>query len=208
MEDPYLEFYAEMIEYVLNRFQIETPKYKIMLLSEEDFDVFNYECDIIRSFYYIITQEKEFGFNSYKTKYLEMVTKEYGEFFYQSEQDVYASLIHIEKVYNTIEPVYNAIQILNENDGTNKDVTFLHNLITSNFDHDYLILLRKKRHDNISKGLLEDDNILLDVIHEALHIIEHENTSSWWKFWNKKRLDAEEMDTITKEIFNELKIDL
>ena len=68
MEDPYLEFYAEMIEYVLNRFQIETPKYKIMLLSEEDFDVFNYECDIIRSFYYIITQEKEFGFNSYKTK--------------------------------------------------------------------------------------------------------------------------------------------
>lgn len=208
MEDPYLEFYHDIIGYVLDKYHVKTPSYNILLLSEEEFDIFNYECDIIRSFYYIIAQEKEFGFNSYKTQYLEMVTKEYGEFFYQSEEDISASLIHIDKVYNTVKPVYNAIEILNANEGTNKDVTFLHNLITSNIDHDYLILLRQERHENIANGFLEDNNIFQDVIHEALHIIEHERPRTWWKFWNKKRMDSEEMDRITTEIFDEWEIEL
>ncbi len=208
MEDPYLGLYSDIIEYVLNKFQVKTPNYKIMLLSEEEFDVFNYECDIIRSFYYIIAHEKEFGFNSYKARYLDMVTKEYGEFFYQSEEDISASLIHIDKVYNTVEPVYDAIEILNANEGTSKDVSFMYNLITSNIKEDYLILLRKNRHENISNGFLDDNNIFLDVIHEALHIIEHENPPSRWKFWTKKRMDSEEMDTITMEIFEECGIEL
>lgn len=208
MKDPYFEVYNDMVEYVLDKFQVDVPNYRIILLSDKEFDVFNYECDIIRSFYYVITQEKQFGFNRYKYRYLNMVTKEYGEFFYQSEEDICASLIHINKVYNTLEPVHNALQILREKDGTNKDVSFLHNLITSNRDQDYLILLRKTRHENLSNGLNDDNNIFFDVVHEALHIIEHENPPSKWKFWTKKRMDSDEMDTITKEIFNEWDIKL
>mgnify|MGYP001236415695 CR=1 FL=1 len=203
MEDPYFEVYRDMVEYVLDKFQVDVPNYRIIFLSDKEFDVFNYECDIIRSFYYVITQEKQFGFNRYKERYLDMVTKEYGEFFYQSEEDIYASLIHVKKVYNTLEPVHNALQILTEKDATNKDVSFLHNLITTNMDQDYLILLRKTRHEKLSNGLNDDNNIFFDVVHETLHIIEHENPPSKWKFWSKKRMDSDEMDTITQEIFSE-----
>jgi len=203
VEDPYFEVYSDMVEYVLDKFQVDVPKYKMMFLSDREFDVFNYECDIIRSFYYVITQEKQFGFNIYKKRYMDMVTKEYGEFFYQSEEDICASLIHIKKVYNTLEPVHNALQILTERGATNKDVSFLHNLITNNMDQDYLILLKKTRHENLSNGLEDDNNIFYDVVHEALHIIEHETPPSKWKFWTKKRMGSDEMDTITKEIFHE-----
>ncbi|ADZ10032.1 hypothetical protein Metbo_1810 [Methanobacterium lacus] len=208
MEDLYFDVYSDMVEYVLDKFQVEVPNYKIMFLTDREFDVFNYECDIVRSFYYVITQEKQFGFNKYKNMYLDMVTKEYGEFFYQSEEDILASLIHVNKVYNTLEPVHNALQILTENDATNKDVSFLHNLITTNIDQDYLILLRKTRHENLSNGLIDDNNIFFDVVHEALHIIEHENQHSKWKFWTKKRMNSDEMDSITKEIFSEWNIQL
>ena len=147
MEDPDIELYDDLIDFVLYRFQVDNRNYRIFLLSDPEFEVFNYECDIVRSFYYMITQQNESGFNSYK-KYLKMITKEYGEFFYQSEDDSYisAALIHVNKVYNTIAPVYNAIEILNENNGTEKDVTFLHTMLTENSEYDYLILLRKTRH--------------------------------------------------------------
>jgi hypothetical protein len=207
VKDPYFQVYNDMVEYVLNKFQVEVPNYKILFLSDQEFEVFNYECDIIRSFYYVITQEKQFGFNRYKNRYLDMVTKEYGEFFYQSEEDIYASLIHLKKVYNTLEPVHNALQILREKEASNKDVSFLHNLITTNMEHDYLILLRKTRHEKLSNGLMDDDNIFYDVVHETLHIIEHENPPSKWKFWTKKRMDSAEMDNITQEIFNEWDIE-
>ena len=199
-----VEFYKDLIDYVLYKFDVNIPKYKVLLLSDPKFDIFNYECDVIKSFYYMITLNQEFGFNNYRNKYLDMVTKEYGEFFYQSDDDSYisAALIHISKVYNTLAPVRDAIEILNENQGTNKDVTFLHSLLTENSDHNYLVLLRKKRHQD-----LMDDNgdtrIYFDVIHEALHIVEHEKPPVWWKFWIRKHKDSEEMDAITNQLYNE-----
>ena len=158
MEDPDIKLYDDLIDFVLYRFQVDNRNYRIFLLSDQEFEVFNYECDIVRSFYYMITQQNESGFNSYK-KYLKMITKEYGEFFYQSEDDSYisAALIHVNKVYNTIAPVYSAIEILNENNGTEKDVTFLHTMLTENSEYDYLILLRKTRHI----AMLNED---LDII--------------------------------------------
>lgn len=205
MEDSELTFYNDIIVYVLNRFKVACPKYRILLLSDEEFNTFNYECDVIKSFYYEITQQKEFGFNSYRKKYLEMVTKEYGEFFYQSGDELYisASLIHINKVYNTIEPVHNAINILKDNCGTDKDISFIHNMITSNMEYEYLILLRQERHEDMFNGELDNSNIYLDLIHEALHIVEHEKPPAWWKFWNKRK-NSEEMDEITMELYNEL----
>ena len=123
MNDSEVEFYKDLIDYVLYKFDVNIPKYKILLLSDPKFDIFNYECDVIKSFYYMITLNQEFGFNNYRNKYLDMVTKEYGEFFYQSDDDSYisAALIHISKVYNTLAPVHDAIEILNENQGTDKD---------------------------------------------------------------------------------------
>lgn len=170
MEDSEVEFYKDLIDYVLYRFDVNTPKYRVLLLSDPEFDVFNYECDVIKSFYYMITLNQEFGFNSYGNKYLEMVTKEYGEFFYQSDDDSYisAALIHISKVYNTLGPVHNAIEILNENQSTDKDVTFLHSLLTENSDYNYLILLRKRRHQDLIDENLVDTRIYFDVIHEAI----------------------------------------
>lgn len=170
MEDSEVEFYKDLIDYVLYRFDVNTPKYRVLLLSDPEFDVFNYECDVIKSFYYMITLNQEFGFNSYGNKYLEMVTKEYGEFFYQSDDDSYisAALIHISKVYNTLAPVHNAIEILNENQSTDKDVTFLHSLLTENSDYNYLILLRKRRHQDLIDENLVDTRIYFDVIHEAI----------------------------------------
>jgi hypothetical protein len=206
MEDSGLEYYEDIVEYVLFRFQVDAPSYKILLLTDNEFDVFNYECDVIKTFYYMITQQQEYGYNSYRNKYLEMVTKEYGEFFYQSEDDSYisASLIHINKVYNTISPVYDAINILNQNKGTDKDVTFLHTLLTKNSEYDYLVLLREKRHHDLYDEELNDNKIYFDIIHEALHIVEHEKPPSWWKFWIKKHKDSEEMDLITNQLYIDL----
>ena len=203
MEDPDIELYDDLIDFVLCRFQVDNRNYRIFLLSDQEFEVFNYECDIVRSFYYMITQENESGFNSYK-QYLKMITKEYGEFFYQSEDDSYisAALIHVNKVYNTIAPVYNAIEILNENNGTEKDVTFLNTLLTENSEYDYLILLRKTRHITMLNEDF-DNNIYLDVIHEAIHMAEHEKNHAWWKFWIKEHKDSEEMDAISDELYHE-----
>jgi hypothetical protein len=203
MEDSDLKFYEDIVGYVLNRFQVPCPKYRILLLSDDEFNIFNYECDVIKSFYYVITQEKEFGFNSYRYKYLDMVTKEYGEFFYQSEEDISASLIHVNKVYNSIEPVHRAINILKDKDGTDKDITFLHDMITSNMGYEYLILLRQKRHEDQFNTDSKTNNIYTDLIHEALHIVEHEKPPSKWKFWTKRK-NYEEMDEITEELYNEL----
>ena len=86
MEDPDIKLYDDLIDFVLYRFQVDNRNYRIFLLSDPEFEVFNYECDIVKSFYYMITQQNESGYNIYK-KYLKMVTKEYGEFFYQSEDD-------------------------------------------------------------------------------------------------------------------------
>lgn len=205
MEDSEVEFYKDLIDYVLYRFDVNTPKYRVLLLSDPEFDVFNYECDVIKSFYYMITLNQEFGFNSYGNKYLEMVTKEYGEFFYQSDDDSYisAALIHISKVYNTLAPVHNAIEILNENQSTDKDVTFLHSLLTENSDYNYLILLRKRRHQDLIDENLVDTRIYFDVIHEAIHIVEHEKPRAWWRFWIRKHKDSDEMDAITNQIYSE-----
>jgi hypothetical protein len=204
MEDPDIKLYDDLIDFVLYRFQVDNRNYKIFLLSDPEFEVFNYECDIVKSFYYMITQQNESGFNSYK-KYLKMITKEYGEFFYQSEDDSYisAALIHVNKVYNTIAPVYNAIEILNENNSTEKDVTFLHSMLTDNSEYDYLILLRKTRHKSLLNEDLDNNNIYLDVIHEAIHMVEHEKNPSWWKFWIKEHKDSQEIDEISNELYNE-----
>ena len=203
MENSYVEFYEDIIDYVLSRFQVDTRNYRILLLSDPEFEIFNYECDIVKSFYYMITQDRELGFNNHR-KYLEMVTKEYGEFFYQSEDDSYisAALIHINKVYNTISPVYSAIEILNENNGTDKDVTFLYNLLTDNSDYEYLVLLRMERHRALLEDM-EDTRIYFDIIHEAMHIVEHEKPRLWWKFWIKKHKTSEEMDAITAQLYRE-----
>ena len=200
-----MKFYNNLIDYVLSRFDVKKPDYKVILLSDHEFDVFNYECDVVKSFYYMITLDQGFGFKSYRNKYLEMVTKEYGEFFYQSDDDSYisAALIHINKVYNTLAPVHNAIEILNENRGTDKDVTFLHALLTENSEYNYLVLLRDERHKNLMDNDLMDTRIYYDVIHEAIHIVEHEKPPAWWKFWIRKHKDAEEIDAITNQLYND-----
>lgn len=203
MDDCGVEYYEDLIDYVLYKFQVSTRNYKVLLLTDPEFEVFNYECDIVKTFYYMITMNQEFGFNNYKDKYYEMLTKEYGEFFYQSEDDSYisAALIHINKVYNTIAPVYSAIEILNDYKSTDKDVSFLYKLLTQNSDYEYLVLLRDTRH----KDLLEEDDtkIYFDVIHEALHLVEHEKPRAWWKIWIKKHRTIEEMDKITNQLFYE-----
>jgi len=203
MEDLYVEFYEDIIDYVLSRFHVDTRNYRVLLLSDPEFEIFNYECDVIKSFYYMITQDSELEFKSYR-KYLEMITKEYGEFFYQSEDDSYisAALIHINKVYNTISPVYSAIKILNENNGTDKDITFLYNLLKDNYDYEYLVLLRIDRHKALLEDM-EDTRIYFDIIHEAIHIVEHEKPRLWWKFWIKKHKTSEEMDAITAQLYRE-----
>lgn len=203
MEDLYVEFYDDIIDYVLSRFHVDTRNYRVLLLSDPEFEIFNYECDVVKSFYYMITQDSELEFKSYR-KYLEMITKEYGEFFYQSEDDSYisAALIHINKVYNTISPVYSAIKILNENNGTDKDITFLYNLLKDNSDYEYLVLLRIDRHKALLEDM-EDTRIYFDIIHEAIHIVEHEKPRLWWKFWIKKHKTSEEMDAITAQLYRE-----
>lgn len=205
MRDSGVEFYADLIAYVLYRFQINSPNYKVLLLSDHEFDMFNVECDIVKSFYYVITQDQAFRSNIYKNKYYEMVTKEYGEFFFQSDDDAYisAALIHINKVYNTIEPVNEAIKILNDYQGTDKHVTFLHNLLKENAEYDYLVLLRVTRHNDQLDEDLDDNKIYFDVIHEAIHIVEHEKPRSWWKIWSKKHRSAAEMDKITSQLYRE-----
>ena len=205
MEYSEVNFYNNLIDYVLNRFEVDKPNYRVLLLSDHEFDVFNYECDVVKSFYYMITLDQGFGFKSYRNKYLEMVTKEYGEFFYQSDDDSYisAALIHINKVYNTLAPVHNAIEILNENRGTDKDVTFLHALLTENSEYNYLVLLRDERHKNLMDNDLMETRIYYDVIHEAIHIVEHEKPPAWWKFWIRKHKDAEEIDAITNQLYND-----
>jgi len=205
VEDSGAELYEDLIDYVLYRFQVNTRNYRVLLLSDSEFEIFNYECDIVKTFYYMITLNNDFGFNRYRNKYYEMVTKEYGEFFYQSEDDSYisAALIHINEVYNTIAPVYDAIEILNNNKGTDKDVTFLNSLLTENSEYEYLVLLREKRHQDLFDDDLEDIKIYFDIIHEALHIVEHEKPPAWWKIWNKKHKSFEEMDEITSQLYNE-----
>jgi hypothetical protein len=200
-----VEFYEDLIDYVLHRFDVSTRNYKVLLLTDEEFEIFNYECDIVKTFYYMITLNKEFGFNNYKEQYYEMLTKEYGEFFYQSEDDSYisAALIHINKVYNTIAPVYSAIEILNDYKGTDKDVSFLYKLLTENSEYDYLVLLRDTRHDDLFDENKFDNKIYFDVIHEALHLVEHEKPRAWWKIWIKKHKTTEEMDEITNQLYNE-----
>ena len=203
MDDCGVEYYEDLIDYVLYKFQVSTRNYKVLLLTDPEFEVFNYECDVVKTFYYMITLNQEFGFNTYKDKYYEMLTKEYGEFFYQSEDDSYisAALIHINKVYNTIAPVYGAIEILKDYKGTDKDVSFLYKLLKENSDFEYLILLRDTRHRDLLDG--EDTKIYFDVIHEALHLVEHEKPRAWWKIWIKKHRTFEEMDEITNQLFYE-----
>jgi hypothetical protein len=205
LEDSGMEIYEDLIDYVLYRFQVNTRNFRVLLLTDPEFEVFNYECDVVKTFYYKITMNDDFGFNRYKNQYYEMVTKEYGEFFYQSEDDSYisAALIHIDKVYNTIAPVYDAIEILNSNKGTDKDVTFLHSLLTENAEYEYLVLLREKRHQDLLNNNLEGIKIYFDIIHEALHIVEHEKPPAWWKIWNKKHKSFEEMNEITYQLYNE-----
>lgn len=205
LEDSGMVIYEDLIDYVLYRFQVNTLNYRVLLLSDPEFEVFNYECDVVKTFYYMITMNDNFGFNRYKNQYYEMVTKEYGEFFYQSEDDSYisAALIHIFKVYNTIAPVYDAIEILNSNKGTDKDVTFLHSLLMENAEYEYLVLLREKRHQDLLNDNLEGIKIYYDIIHEALHMVEHEKPPAWWKIWNKKHKSFEEMDEITFQLYNE-----
>jgi hypothetical protein len=134
-----------------------------------------------------------------------MLTKEYGEFFYQSEDDSYisAALIHINKVYNTIAPVYSAIEILNDYKGTDKDVTFLYKLLTENSEYEYLVLLRDTRHRDLFNEDMYDNRIYFDVIHEALHLVEHEKPRAWWKIWIKKHKTTVEMDKISNQLYNE-----
>ena len=203
MDDCGVEYYEDLIDYVLYKFQVSTRNYKVLLLTDPEFEVFNYECDIVKTFYYMITMNQEFEFNNYKDKYYEMLTKEYGEFFYQSEDDSYisAALIHINKVYNTIAPVYSAIEILNDYKGTDKDVSFLYKLLTENSDYEYLVLLRDTRHKDLTGE--DDTKIYFDVIHEALHLVEHEKPRAWWKIWIKKHRTIEEMDNITNQLFFE-----
>ena len=205
MDEYGVELYEDLIDYVLYRFQVSTRNYKVLLLSDPEFEIFNYECDVVKTFYYMITLNPEFGFNTYKDKYYEMLTKEYGEFFYQSEDDSYisAALIHIDKVYNTIAPVYGAIEILNDYKGTDKDVSFLYKLLTENSEYEYLVLLRDTRHRDMNDGDLVDTKIYFDVIHEALHLVEHEKPRSWWKIWIKKHKTSDEMDEITNQLYNE-----
>ena len=200
-----VEFYEDLIDYVLYRFHVNTINYKVLLLTDSEFEVFNYECDVVKTFYYMITLNNEFGFNTYKDKYYGMLTKEYGEFFYQSEDDSYisAALIHINKVYNTIAPVYGAIEILNDYKGTDKDVSFLYKLLTENSEYEYLVLLRDTRHKDLFNEDLDDNKIYFDVIHEALHIVEHEKPRAWLKIWMKKHKTAEEMDETTNQLYNE-----
>ena len=203
MDDCGVEYYEDLIDYVLYKFQVSTRNYKVLLLTDPEFEVFNYECDVVKTFYYMITLNQEFGFNTYKDKYYEMLTKEYGEFFYQSEDDSYisAALIHINKVYNTIAPVYSAIEILNDYKGTDKDVSFLYKLLTENSDYEYLVLLRDTRHRDLQNE--DDTKIYFDVIHEVLHLVEHEKPRAWWKIWIKKHRTIEEMEEITNQLFYE-----
>ena len=205
MDDSGVDLYEDLIDYVLYRFQVSTRNYKVFLLTDPEFEVFNYECDVVKTFYYMITLNQEFGFNTYKNKYYEMLTKEYGEFFYQSEDDSYvsAALIHINKVYNTIAPVYSAIETLNDYKGTDKDVSFLYKLLTENSDYEYLVLLRDTRHWDLLDEDLADTKIYFDVIHEALHLVEHEKPRAWWKIWIKKHKTTHEMDELTNQLYYE-----
>lgn len=204
MEDSGVEIYEDIIDYVLYRFDVNTRNYKVYLLTDAEFDVFNFECDVIKSFYYNVSKHPESELNGYSKKFSEMLTKEYGEFFYQSGDDSYisAALIHVHKVYNTINPVSEAIEILNTKNGTNKDVTFLDSLLRDNSRYEYIFLLRKKRHEERRRDP-SNKKIYCDVIHEALHMVEHENPPSKWKFWVSKRKSIQEMDKVTVEIYND-----
>lgn len=204
MEDSGVEMYEDIIDYVLYRFHVNSRNYKIYLLSDIEFDVFNIECDVIKSFYYNVSKLPESEFKGYNKKFSNMLTKEYGEFFYQSGDDSYisAALIHVDKVQNTINPVSEAIEILNGKNGTNKDVTFLHTLLKENSNYDYIFLLRKKRHEEQMENP-SNKKIFSDAIHEALHMVEHEKPPSKWKFWLKKHKTSHEMDEETKEIYHD-----
>jgi hypothetical protein len=54
---------------------------------------------------------------------------------------------------------------------------------------------------------LEDLKIFFDVIHEAIHMVEHEKPPSWWKFWKRRRKNTEEMDVLTNQLYHEWMID-
>jgi len=148
-----VEIYEDLVDYVLYRFQLSNLNYRVILLSDTEFEIFNYECDVVKSFYYMIMVDNDFDNGKKHDNYYEMITKEYGEFFYQSEGDSYisAALVHVNKVYNTISPVYNAIKVLNENNGTDKDISFLNALLTENSDQEYLLLLRKHHGGNFGR---------------------------------------------------------
>ena len=45
--------------------------------------------------------------------------------------------------------------------------------------------------------------IYFDVIHEAIHIVEHEKPLAWWKIWIRKHKDSEEIDAITNQLYND-----
>ncbi len=74
-----------------------------------------------------------------------------------------------------MEPVHNATNILTDRYGTDKDVSFLHNMITSHLEYEYLILLRQKRHEELIEEDLNGNQIYMDLIHEALHIVNMKN---------------------------------
>ncbi len=203
MEDLGVDFYEDLIAYVLFKFNVNTRNYKVLLLTDHEFDVFNKECDIVKSFYYMITFNPEFSNGKYRDQYLNMITKEYDEFFLQSDDDTYisASLIDTNKVYRTVDPVHRTIEILKEDNSTDKDVTALNSLLTDYSNYKYLILLRLQRHESLLNE--DNDDIYLDVIHEAIHIVEHEKPPSWWKFWMNKNMPSEEMESLTYQFYNE-----
>ena len=70
MDDLDVELYHDLIDYVLNKFQVNTRNYKVLMLTDPEFEIFNYECDVVKTFYYMITRNQEFGFNSYKRSIL------------------------------------------------------------------------------------------------------------------------------------------
>jgi hypothetical protein len=95
------------------------------------------------------------------------------------------------------------MEILNDYKGTDKDVSFLYKLLTENSEYEYLVFLRDARHRDLLNEDLVDTKIYFDVIHEALHLVEHEKPRAWWKIWIKKHKTAEEMDEITNQLYYE-----
>ena len=75
--------------------------------------------------------------------------------------------------------------------------------MTEYSDYEYLVLLRSTRHHDLQLEDKIDTRIFFDIIHEALHLVEHEQPRVWWKIWIKKHKSSEELDIITNQLYNE-----